>query len=280
MKNPKHKIIAIEYKKDATIEIDLFTFISNALKKMDMMLLFLSKKNPGVLNQYIDSFIDLLSYSIEPISYSILKKEEMSSGLKYLNNDRLVDVLTDAVLTLLHIPKELKEESKFKQYKILTDKSLKARLHILYYMAKTVEIFSDRNEAVQFCKDFVDFTTERRDFDKTEKIEELFFEKDSFEGEFKNSFDFVSFILDEARVGAKIKRCRWAEVIREVADEEYAYAITCHYDFLAAKKMNPDFELTRTKTISEGCDFCDFIWHDKSKTGEIQHEESEFWKNL
>ncbi len=193
-----------------------------------------------------------------------------------------MSVLRNCVLTLLNIPTSLKETSKLEQYEISTNASLKARLHITYYMAKALESIVEKDEAVELCKGFIDYSTEKGDrvIESVENIEDLFTEKDSLTGEFSGSFNFVSFVLDTGRVGKKIKRCRWAEILKEVADEEYAYAVACHYDFLAAKKMNPNFELTRTKTITTGNGFCDFIWHDKTKVFEIKHEGCEFWNSL
>ena len=55
------------------------------------------------------------------------------------------------------------------------------------------------------------------------------------------------------------------------------YAMLCYSDFQGAKNLNPNFILTRTKTIMMGDEYCDFCYHDTQKVKEITHpSEKEF----
>ncbi len=51
----------------------------------------------------------------------------------------------------------------------------------------------------------------------------------------------------------------------------------CYSDFQGAQNLNPNFVLTRTKTLMMGDDYCDFYYHDTRKDKDLSHpRESEF----
>ena len=52
-------------------------------------------------------------------------------------------------------------------------------------------------------------------------------------------------------------------------DSELSYFMTCYTDFENTKNLNPDFILTRSKTLMMGDDYCDFCYHDKRKVKEV-----------
>ena len=82
--------------------------------------------------------------------------------------------------------------------------------------------------------------------------------------------------LDEERLLYKVKKCEWAETLKDF-DLELCYALLCYSDFQGAKNLNPNFILTRTKTRMMGDDYCDFCYHDTRKVKEITHpSEKEF----
>ena len=76
--------------------------------------------------------------------------------------------------------------------------------------------------------------------------------------------------LDQAKLLYKVKRCEWADALKEF-DSEFCHAMLCYSDFEGAKNLNPNFVLTRKKTLMMGDDYCDFCYHDARKTDDLIH---------
>lgn len=62
------------------------------------------------------------------------------------------------------------------------------------------------------------------------------------------------------RTMVHIKRCKYAEKYRELGVEEFGYHISCARDFALFAGFNPEIKYTRTQTIMEGGDYCDFCF--------------------
>jgi len=55
-----------------------------------------------------------------------------------------------------------------------------------------------------------------------------------------------------------VHRCKFADYFRELNEPELGKILMCDFDYYIAEIGKPVVELTRTKTIMEGCDCCDF----------------------
>ena len=55
-----------------------------------------------------------------------------------------------------------------------------------------------------------------------------------------------------------IKRCRYAEFYKELGEPELGFLLVCTADFAVADGFGDDVKLTRTQTIMQGADHCDF----------------------
>ena len=64
--------------------------------------------------------------------------------------------------------------------------------------------------------------------------------------------------LSETKYDFNIKRCRYAEMYKELGLAELGVVLSCGRDFEMIKGFNPRMTLVRTKTIMEGHDICDF----------------------
>ena len=60
------------------------------------------------------------------------------------------------------------------------------------------------------------------------------------------------------KIGLNVTRCRYAEMYKEHGLEEFGYLLSCGRDFALMEGFNPKIKFTRTQTIMEGADFCDF----------------------
>ena len=55
-----------------------------------------------------------------------------------------------------------------------------------------------------------------------------------------------------------VYRCRYAEMYAHLGIPELGKVLSCERDFAFIEGFNPDIQLTRTQTIMEGADICDF----------------------
>ncbi len=64
--------------------------------------------------------------------------------------------------------------------------------------------------------------------------------------------------LSETRFEFNIKRCKYAEMYKELGMSDLGVILSCGRDFDLVSGFNPRMTLLRTKTIMEGYDHCDF----------------------
>lgn len=63
-----------------------------------------------------------------------------------------------------------------------------------------------------------------------------------------------------------VRRCRYAGLYRALGIPELGAILSCNRDFGLIEGFNPEIHLTRTQTIMEGADFCDFRFvHNKKE---------------
>ena len=55
-----------------------------------------------------------------------------------------------------------------------------------------------------------------------------------------------------------VTRCRYAEFYKELGEPELGFLLICTADFAIAEGFGPDVRLTRTQTIMQGANRCDF----------------------
>jgi predicted ArsR family transcriptional regulator len=64
--------------------------------------------------------------------------------------------------------------------------------------------------------------------------------------------------LSDTRYFFDIKRCRYADMYKELGMADLGVVLSCGRDFELVKSFNPRMKLVRIKTIMEGHDHCDF----------------------
>ncbi len=60
------------------------------------------------------------------------------------------------------------------------------------------------------------------------------------------------------RFSFNVYRCRYAEMYAHLGIPELGKMLSCDRDFTLIQGYNPDIQLTRSQTIMEGADICDF----------------------
>ncbi len=66
--------------------------------------------------------------------------------------------------------------------------------------------------------------------------------------------------LTNKRFSFNVFRCRYAEMYQHLGVAELGFMLSCERDFAMIEGYNPDIHLTRTQTIMEGADICDFCF--------------------
>ncbi len=66
--------------------------------------------------------------------------------------------------------------------------------------------------------------------------------------------------LTRRRFSFNVYRCRYAEMYQHLGMPELGKLLSCDRDYALIEGYNPDIHLTRTQTIMEGADFCDFCF--------------------
>ncbi|MGD9972658.1 MAG: L-2-amino-thiazoline-4-carboxylic acid hydrolase [Desulfatirhabdiaceae bacterium] len=66
---------------------------------------------------------------------------------------------------------------------------------------------------------------------------------------------------DEHRLFFNVRRCRYAEMYRQLGLTELGMILSCGRDFAFSRGFNPRLELQRTQTIMAGDDHCDFRFY-------------------
>lgn len=76
-------------------------------------------------------------------------------------------------------------------------------------------------------------------------------------------------ILEESdeRLEFNVTRCRYAEMYRELGLADLGSSLSCVRDFALVEGFNAEISLTRTQTIMEGADHCDFRFRAKEAKG-------------
>lgn len=67
-------------------------------------------------------------------------------------------------------------------------------------------------------------------------------------------------VLEQTRkkFSFNVYRCRYAEMYAHLGIPELGKMLSCDRDFALIQGFNPEIKLTRTQTIMEGADICDF----------------------
>ena len=70
---------------------------------------------------------------------------------------------------------------------------------------------------------------------------------------------------DETGRDYNVTKCRFADYFKSIGEPQLGRILLCDYDYYIAEIGAPVVELTRTQTIMEGADYCDFCYKVKIK---------------
>ncbi|MEE9377712.1 MAG: L-2-amino-thiazoline-4-carboxylic acid hydrolase [Candidatus Lokiarchaeia archaeon] len=258
------------YNENAKVSYKVSDVITACLTGLESFLKGLKENNP-------DSLITIVNYLNS--KYSNEEDFGVSIDTDYQILQQYPELLKgsiNAALSLVNYRKN-KQESIDEEAEIDVIDLVRTFNHFEYsFMISLLEIMSHK-EAIDYIKRMADdIIHSRKDPSRYLETLEGIIERFRVNAERWQTQDVVAEVLDDKKLLYKVKKCRWAEVMKDF-DPELSYAIMCYTDFENAKNLNPNFILKRTKTKMMEDEYCDFCYHDTRKEKEIAHpSEKEF----
>ncbi|MFX1263770.1 MAG: L-2-amino-thiazoline-4-carboxylic acid hydrolase [Promethearchaeota archaeon] len=259
---------------DISYEMPLQLILSRPLNDIDLFIGYLNDHHP----ELTDSFCFMLCSKLERITKDVIVETDIfeSKPDNLENYPSLEEVYKRAVLQVLGYERYASDVIDGKAMFAYKD-YLNSYLIPAAYMAETTVELLSREEGLEFFRNYVDYKTDHeKAIEAHDSLEALFDHLKSSSTESPQEWSF--YFGKDGAVYAKVASCLWSEVLKEF-DSEIAYAVACHFDFNAAKHYNENFVLTRTKTIMQGNEYCDFCWRD-TRLGNGSHPDDSFWEKL
>ncbi|MHA1935101.1 MAG: L-2-amino-thiazoline-4-carboxylic acid hydrolase [Candidatus Thorarchaeota archaeon] len=251
-------------------------FLSRPLIDLNLFVGFLKSEKPDCIDDYIQVLVKRLrSLTLDTDSTADFEYESQHLS-KYNELEKIAKQATLGMLKYSKYENKLKEET----CKIHGFDYLRSYIPVNHCMISALVDIFEREEGLSLFKEYVDYRTDFFNemlIPKFESLEQLY---EGFSKERSGPHGSVNAFLEGGMVVSRVNRCMWHELQKEYGDPEIAYVNSCHFDFYAATLWNENFVLTRTKTLMQGDDCCDFCWHDKRYDKEMKHPPAKFWDSL
>jgi hypothetical protein len=79
-----------------------------------------------------------------------------------------------------------------------------------------------------------------------------------------NALEITVLEQSEQRFDFNVTRCRYAELYHALGIPELGALLSCNRDYALIEGFNSGVDLTRTQTIMEGADYCDFRYRKRA----------------
>ncbi|NPD89752.1 MAG: hypothetical protein HGN29_13655 [Asgard group archaeon] len=280
-----------EYDENYEVEFHLRNFVNRILLELNSFLEYLVNFHP-------DYFLPYVRVLGKEFSKIIAEKQDLPEAVQsLLKNFRLqrrdgkeliVDffrILRNKLIQVSKISLNLQKyyvSRRTKKMQITILDRVSGRIIPKYIMAVVLKEIMPREEALKFYKEYLEYLYidgEKRE-PTMEMIEQMV---ELYESEYKETFNFTAFKIDQGKVGIKIEKCMTQQALEHLYngfDKEFGYLVGCYPDFLTINRMNESFVLTREKSLMIGNSYCDFCWHDKRLVEKVEHPEKEFWEQF
>ncbi|MFX0060909.1 MAG: L-2-amino-thiazoline-4-carboxylic acid hydrolase [Candidatus Hermodarchaeota archaeon] len=267
-------IYRYKYNPKVKLKINVLNVPRFNLRVLDDLLSQLTRDFPETVNTYVEHLSNRFEeQAIE--TYSMTPEGKFAVLQKF---PTLIEKAINAHLCCLGYSKYTSEVLDEKIEVFVSD-ALKGGLMFRYLMAIALTSIMSREKAIQYFQKFIDDFTRRN---LHERVEDLGSELKS-RSKFFNTYhghECVTKFIEKGRLVRKITKCMYHEVMKEVNDPDFSYALCCHGDFEETKQINEHFVLTRKKTLIQNHEMCDFCIHDTRIIEQITHPSPEFWENL
>jgi len=268
-----------EYKENAKIKIKLRNNIENLLNGLDDFLKEIGAKYQDNFTEYCNSLLkrytkigsanDASNSSIRYID-EILEQYDKKTDSILSKNHKLLKSSVHAILSLANFD-EYKEQHENEEIEMKTTDIIRVMNVFDYYQLACLLTIMSKDDAIELITSFIENILEnRRNPDNYLKNLDGLIERFTPGYEMWQSQTSQFKKLGDGKLILKVSRCAWADVMKDL-DSELSYSFICKSDFKNATTMNPDFILTRTKTLMQGDSYCDFCYHDSRIDKELEH---------
>ena len=265
--------LEIRCNENATIKVNIMDFIVISLEGFEDFLKYIKKEKGDLVDAIIEEAISQ-SKDVEDFGVQVEGEFHILQNNPVFYN-KIINTLLDLLNYSKYKKKPLNEE-------IIVDVLDLVKGYILFDYLQAISMLAamSREEAINLIQKYIKVTIKSRS-NSANFIESL---KD-YVNRLKNTtmmwqtHDGILKMYNDEKIVYKVKKCRWAEVLQD-CDKEICYSMMCYQDLFQVKNLNPDFNLTRSKTIMQGDEYCDFCYHDERKVKEIIHPSEKFWNEF
>lgn len=279
------KKVCSEYtdaEQNQTEEIIIHDFFKRELKFVERFLGIIVKKDVNLIERLLLKYKEILAEMNISSDRTKLNEQFTSDYSEYklvTEYSEFIPLIENAILHFLHFSNyenQLSEENKIVALK--TD-TIRGEFHPFYYLVFSLIDIISRDATIELAKEFTDLSYELRKDQilKHGTLEE--YAKSLYNGICPKNQNYI-WMVQGGKYFLKTTRCMWGEVYSDLPDLELANYLECYGDFSKMPYINPNFALSRTKTIVEGHPYCDFVFYDKRIVNELEHPDEEFWKNF
>ena len=275
------------YEPNAQVELNIKPILRNILEGLDDFIDYIKEKYPVDFDKYRSSlkleFMGLVcrekssSYD-EHIDKLIAEYENIDPPLKATD----FGCLRLSILTFLSLLKFEKYLSRFDDTLAKWDATdlIRAMNVFDYHQVSSLLSIMSKEDAIKVVREFIENKIEERRNPKNyDQSVGALIERIITGYKRWRSQDVTIKIDRDKRAIVRVSRCKWAEIM-EGLDKEIAHAMICNSDFKNATIFNEEFILTRTQTLMQGADYCDFCYHDKRYDNDLTHPHKQEFEDL
>ncbi|NHJ38937.1 MAG: hypothetical protein FK731_02810 [Asgard group archaeon] len=272
----------IDTEQNQTTEITMPDFIIREMKFIDRLLGIIAKHDDKLIEKLLHNYKVVLNKMNIDLVKNVLHKQFVFDFTEYewlTKYPEFVFLIENALLFFLNFPKYENKISKENKIVVLKTDAIRGEFHPLFYLVFSLVEITSREFTLELAKEFTDswYKLNKDKIKKHETVEE--YAKSLYDGLCPKNQNYV-WKIEDGKYYLKTTRCMWAEVYSDLPDLELASLLECYGDFSKMPYINPNFVLSRTKTLVEGHHCCDFVYYDKRIIKNIKHPEDEFWKNF
>lgn len=260
---------------DAKTTVDLKEGLAPHMGRLDTFLAFLKKQKPEVYEAYPESLTEQVRVQLDgSLNLEALEITYVQEQIKGF--DELHRAYLQFVLQLLGV----KESHASDSIDTMWSDSLRAMLYPLFYRAKALCDLIGREPGIEFVKEFID-TRVYEVVQPDLEMEDLDGIWEGWQNQEESApGSAIEFRISKGKIGGRVDKCMWDEVLRPFNDPELSYIVACYGDKAGMEARNPNLVFTRTTTLIKGGPYCDNCIHDKRHVEGIEHPSDAFFIDL
>ena len=254
------------------------------LKRLNYLIGFIKKEKPEIL----PNFVSKLNDKFVKLSHGSYIDENITEEIN-INNDFIhLKVYPDLIYNCLNYYIQLLDINTAKdwtkdKFEVPNKNHIQSFLYHRYYNALVLTETIERNQAVQFFKDYINayvrsISSERAKYETLEEFRNVRIPQEDDPPNI--GWEVVHGIIKKGKYPQRKDTCMWDDAIKELPDTELRYLAACYGDFQSYNNNNENFILTMSHTIVEGYPYCDCIVHDIRINDDLTHPPKEFFDNL